>query len=209
MTEVVLGVAGAAVGSFFGIPPSVGYSLGSALGGAIGPKQKQVVDGTRLTDLSVQTSTYAQIVTEINGNARAAGNLIWATDLIEEEVVTSQDVGGKGGGSTIEQHDWLYYANIAVLIARGPIAGVLKIWADSKVIYNVSTSDQDTLDASAELPVRIYRGTETQNPDPLIESYIGVNNTPAYRGFAYAVFEKWLLTPYGNRIPNLTFEARA
>ncbi|MBX9726771.1 MAG: glycoside hydrolase TIM-barrel-like domain-containing protein, partial [Rickettsiales bacterium] len=53
---------------------------------------------------------------------------------------------------------------------------------------------------------RIYRGTETQLPDPLIESYQGVGTTPAYRGLAYVVIEDFPLGSFGNRIPNFTFE---
>jgi len=49
----------------------------------------------------------------------------------------------------------------------------------------------------------IYHGTNTQNPDPLIQGDQGVTKTPAFRGLIYAVWENFLLTDFGNRIPNI------
>lgn len=53
---------------------------------------------------------------------------------------------------------------------------------------------------------RFYDGSEAQAADPLIASIEGIENTPAYRGVALAVFETLELAEYGNRIPFLTFE---
>lgn len=71
---------------------------------------------------------------------------------------------------------------------------VNRVWADSKL-----------LDLSKGT-YRVYRGTQMQLPDALIESYQGVAKTPAYRGLAYVVIEDFPLADYGNRIPNFTFE---
>jgi hypothetical protein len=49
----------------------------------------------------------------------------------------------------------------------------------------------------------IYHGTETQNPDPLIQGTQGVANTPAFRGLIYAVWENFPLADFGSRIPNV------
>ncbi|HEY0327056.1 MAG TPA: phage tail protein, partial [Allosphingosinicella sp.] len=43
-------------------------------------------------------------------------------------------------------------------------------------------------------------------PDPLIASAEGLEQAPAFRGIAYAVFEELDLADFGNRIPSLTFE---
>ena len=69
-----------------------------------------------------------------------------------------------------------------------------RIWADG------SELDMTTL------PIRIYSGTEDQEPDPLIVAKEGAGNAPAYRGLAYIVFEDLALAPFGNRIPQFTFE---
>lgn len=52
--------------------------------------------------------------------------------------------------------------------------------------------------------IRIYLGSETQEPDPLIESIKGVGNTSAYRGYAYIVIEGLQLQ--NGRVPNVTIE---
>ena len=54
--------------------------------------------------------------------------------------------------------------------------------------------------------MRVYSGSETQEPDPLIEAKQGTGNAPAYRGTAYVVFERFAADNYGNRIPQLQFE---
>ena len=54
--------------------------------------------------------------------------------------------------------------------------------------------------------MRLYRGEADQPPDPLIEAKQGAGNAPAYRGLAYAVFERLPLDSFGNRIPILQFE---
>ncbi len=43
-------------------------------------------------------------------------------------------------------------------------------------------------------------------PDPLIAAVEGNGNAPAYRGTAYVVLENLDLTPFGNRIPQFSFE---
>lgn len=52
--------------------------------------------------------------------------------------------------------------------------------------------------------LRMYLGSETQMPDPLIEQIKGVGNASAYRGFAYLVVEGIQLQ--GGRSPNVTIE---
>ncbi|MCK5425216.1 MAG: phage tail protein, partial [Emcibacter sp.] len=57
--------------------------------------------------------------------------------------------------------------------------------------------------------LRIYKGTDFQDPDPLIEALEGQTNVNAFRNFAYVVFDDLELGEYANRIPNLTFEVIA
>lgn len=49
----------------------------------------------------------------------------------------------------------------------------------------------------------IYHGTETQMPDPTIQADKGVHATPAFRGIIYAIWVDFLLSDFGNRIPNI------
>jgi len=54
--------------------------------------------------------------------------------------------------------------------------------------------------------MRVYPGTNDQLPDPKIEAVEGPGTVPAYRGIAYVVFEELDLGPYGNRVPQFSFE---
>uniref|UniRef100_UPI0032639252 baseplate multidomain protein megatron n=1 Tax=Jannaschia ovalis TaxID=3038773 RepID=UPI0032639252 len=54
--------------------------------------------------------------------------------------------------------------------------------------------------------MRVHDGSEEQLADALIEAIEGAGNAPAYRGTAYVVIENMDLTPFGSRIPALSFE---
>ena len=54
----------------------------------------QNIEGPRLEDLSVQTSTYVAPMPLVYGTMRISGNVIWSTSIKETK---SERVGGKGG----------------------------------------------------------------------------------------------------------------
>lgn len=196
MAQLAIGIAGAAIGSFFGpLGASIGFQLGSALGGALfGPKGP---DGPRLTDLKLQSSQYGAPIPIVWGKQRLAFVIIDQTDLEEHEHHSS----GKGsdGPSTFS-----YTATFAVCICEGPIVGVLRMWADGRLLYDVTGATD--VDNSA-VPVTFYLGTEDQLPDPTFEAIHGVGNVSAYRGYAYAVFGPSMeMADYFNRIANWEFE---
>lgn len=207
MASVVLSAAGAAVGS--GVPvfgSLVGGTIGKVLGGSIGGvidnaifgKESRTIDGARLSDLSVQVSTYGKMIPMLYGTVRIAGNVIWSRP-IEETVTstTSSSGGGKGGGgSRTTTNNYNYSVSLAIGLCEGEITEVVRAWADAEL-----------LDMSAGT-WRVYKGNETQLPDSFIESFEGVGKTPGYRGLAYVVIEDFPLAHYGNRIPNFTFEVK-
>ena len=193
---------GALAGSYLGMSTvGIGWTLGSIVGGSLFGPSMPDSEGPRLADKSVQGSGYGQFIPITYGSMRMAGNMIWATDLVE--VADEESVGGKGGGGATYT-SYTYFANFALMICEGEINGVRKIWADGKLIYNTSEDNEGFTGATGN--IRVYNGTEDQLPDPYIEAVQGVGQTPAYRGRAYAVFEMLPLATYGNRIPNLTFE---
>ena len=126
---------------------------------------------------------------------RTGGKIIWATEFREETRTTHQDGGGKGGGGGggTEVTEYFYFANFAVGLCEGPIAGIGRIWADGKLL------DRDGV------TLRAASGGEDQEPDSLIVAK-GAGDAPAYRGTAYVVFEELPLRGFGNRIPQLSFE---
>ena len=201
MAQLALAAAGAAIGGFFGGPvgAQIGWAAGSLIGGVLFAPDQQ---GPRLQDTKVQVSSYGAAVPICYGGVRVAGNVIWSTNLQEH----AEDASGKGGPSVT---NYSYSVSCAVLIAEGEIAGIRRIWADAKLVYDV-TEDADTA-ARAESErfaefFTFYPGNETQMPDPTIEAVEGAGNVEAYRGCAYVVFDSVPLADYGNRVPNFTFE---
>lgn len=170
-----------------------------------GPKPEDT-QGPRLSDLQVQSSTYGAPIPRVWGAMRLAGTVIWSSGLIESK--HEEEIGGKGGPSATHT-SYTYRASFAVLLCEGEIAGVRKIWANGKLIFDVGESaDAETVLASYAQAdaIRVYTGSETQEPDPTIEAYEGVGNVPAHRGSAYLLFDDLQLEAFGNRLPNITCE---
>lgn len=209
MARIVLPIAGAAIGFYLGGPvgAQVGFALGSLAGAVVDPIKTQ---GPRLEDLKVQSSSYGAPIPILYGTMRVAGQLIWSTDLKE----VSKEESAKGGP---EVTTYSYYVSCAIGICEGPIAGIRRIWADSKLVYDASDPDlgvvtlpmfggaQISFNAVTDR-MRVYLGDETQLPDPTMEAHLGAGRVPAHRGMAYVVFANLPLESFGNRIPNFTFE---
>ncbi len=213
MATLALAVAGAAVGSALlpaGVTVLGATFTGAMIGGQVGALAGSYVDqallggsgqsrargGPRLDDLRVTASTEGAAVPRIIGRARLGGQVIWASTLEEEVVKNSGSSGGGKGGSSSgsSTRSYRYYANFAVALSEGTITSIGRVWADGK-----------ELDLT-QITWRLHAGSEVQQPDDLIVAHLGADSAPAYRGIAYIVFERMLLEPYGNRLPQLSFE---
>jgi hypothetical protein len=171
---------------------AVGGYIDNRLFGPSGGNRNQ--EGPRLDSLQVQASTEGAPLPEIAGRVRIAGQIIWATRF--KEVVSTKTTGGKGGrgGGSVKTKTYSYFANFAVGLCEGPIDRIGRVWADGKPL------------SLAGISMRVYPGSSTQMPDPLIEGVEGAGNAPAYRGLAYVVFDNLPLEKFGNRLPQLNFE---
>lgn len=194
MATIVFQAAGAALGGVFG---PVGAVIGRAIGGLAGNAVDRAllgggksVTGARLSTARIPGASEGTAINRLYGTARIGGTLIWATRFEEEAV--SERSGGKAGGT--KTTTFRYFANLAIGLCEGPVAGLRRVWADGREI--------DLTD----IEMRLYRGSDDQPADPLIEAKQGTGQAPAYRGLAYVVFERLPLDPYGNRIPVLQFE---
>lgn len=185
----ILGVSAATIGGFVG--STIGSAVDSWIVSSLAPAQR--IEGARLDSLRITSSTEGAVIPRLYGRMRIGGNIIWATDF-REETKTSSQGGGKGGGPKVRTTEYRYYASFAVALCEGPITGIGRIWADGKV-----------MDMSG-VTWRWYPGDEAQSPDPFIATKMGLSGTPAYRGTAYVVFEELELSPYGNRLPQISFE---
>ena len=194
MATILFQAAGATLGGVFG---PVGAILGRAAGGLAGSyvdraliNGGRTISGARLATARIPGADEGAPVSRVYGTARVGGTLIWATRF--EEEVRRERSGGKATGPKVES--FRYFANLAIGLCEGEIAGIRRVWADGR-----------ELDLT-DVEMRVYRGGEDQLPDPLIEAKQGAGNAPAYRGLAYVVFERLPLDGFGNRIPLLQFE---
>lgn len=200
-TGTILAIVGGAVGSIWGPGgAAIGMSIGSAVGTAIDPP---VTPGPKIGDAQAQTSRDGIPIPVVWARCHVVGNIIQMNPI---NTVTS-DIGGKKAKTT----ETRAYRTFAIGICRshnGPIAGVLRIWENDKLVYDVRPMPdipvEDTL-AFAE-GITIYLGGEDQLPDGDLEAYSGIGFTPAYRGLAYCVFKEKDITDFGQAIPVYRWE---
>jgi len=205
---VLVAIGGAALGSVIpGIGANAGWIIGSIVGTLLFPPSvaDSTREGPRLGDLTVTSSAYGQPIPISFGTIRMAGNMIWSTGIEEQKTSSSQKTGGKGGlGATQTTVTYEYFATFALGFAEGEQEDVLRMWVDGKLIYDKTGTSDDI--QKVDLNFTFYPGSETQLPDSLIEADIGENQTPAFRGLNYIVFDRLPLKDFGNRIPNITAE---
>jgi GTA TIM-barrel-like domain/Putative phage tail protein len=200
MATLLLSAAGSALGGALGgsiaglgtavLGKAIGATLGSALDQRLLGTGSEPVETGRVERFRVMGSSEGSPIARVFGRVRLAGHLIWSSRFLE--AVNEEEVGGKGGGTTMREYS--YSVSIAIALCEGEVMRVGRIWADGLVL------DQSTVS------FRLHPGTEAQLPDPLIAAIEGEEVAPAYRGTAYVVFENLDLTPFGNRIPQFNFE---
>lgn len=202
MARQVLPIVGLVVGAYFG-NPQLGYAIGTIVGNAVDPL---VVDGPKIGDVAQQTSSEGVYQPIYFGTSQGAGNIIAQGPNVIRKRRQSQ---GKGGGPVTVTES--LYKTFAIRIGvswqgEQGITGVSRIWENGTLVYDVR--EGSTLVAeSAEFATkfRLYLGTDTQAPDPALESIYGVGNTPSYRGRAYIVFPLYDITQW-KAIPQYSFE---
>lgn len=210
MAQLALAVAGSAIGgslvtgTFLGMSgASIGWAVGSLVGGMIGQKGTHTVQ-PGIGDKSVQVSTYGGFQTLVFGTMRVAGNVIDGVSEVRE-VRTTTRVGKGGPKSTNTTLTW--NADLAIDIGQAGCLGIRKLWNSGKLVYDVSsgaTADSIIASAIKASSFKLYDGSESQLPDPTLEAIHGVGNVPAYRGRSYIVLAG-VDCPNG-QIPQLTWE---
>jgi hypothetical protein len=196
MAELVLGKAGAAIGgallpqglSFLGASVSgaaLGRLAGSLAGAWIDASLSPTAEGPRVKEFHLTESREGAGIPVVYGRMRVGAQLIWAAEFRERRDVES----GKGGPRVAE---YSYSLSFAVALCEGDVARVSRCWANGEP-FDLSKATW-----------RLYKGTEDQAPDPLIEAIEG--EAPAYRGTAYIVFENLPVDQFGARMPQLSFE---
>jgi hypothetical protein len=201
MATIVLSAAGAAIGGSVGgtlaglssvaIGRAVGATLGKVIDQRLMGQGSDVVETGRVDRFRLTSAGEGDPVAQVYGRMRVGGQVIWASDFSE---VVTQSGGGKGAPSQPATREYSYSVSLAIALCAGEILRVGRIWADGEEL------------AVDDLNMRVYTGTPDQLPDPTMEAIEGAGMVPAYRGTAYVVMDTLALQPFGNRVPQFSFE---
>ena len=202
MATMLLSAAGAAIGgslggTFAGLSSvALGRVAGATLGRAIDQRilgqGGSVVESGKVDRFRISGAAEGSSIPQVYGRMRVPGHVIWATRF--KETVTRSGGSGKGMSPQPEVAEYSYSVSLALALCEGVVSHVGRIWADGQEI------------SSEDLNIRIYKGTEDQLPDSLIEAVEGHGKVPGYRGTAYVVIEALSLAQFGNRVPQFSFE---
>src|SRR5690606_13802259 len=110
-----------------------------------------------------------------------------------------------------------YHANFAMSLCEGPVEALLRVWADSNLIYDKHNPENPDIVGpgfsrqeggggksgfglakkkggdggdSGRFSFRFYPGTENQLQDPFMVSKQGADMVPAHRGMCYLFFQR-------------------
>jgi hypothetical protein len=201
MATVLFSVAGAAIGGSVGgtlaglssvaIGRAVGATLGRIVDQRLLGQGGQAIETGKVDRFRLTSAGEGDPIAQVYGRMRLGGHVIWASDFSESSTTSG---GGKGSRSRPETTQFSYSVSLAIGICEGEITRIGRVWADGNEV------------ARDDLNMRVYPGSATQLPDPLIEAIEGTGRVPAYRGTAYVVMEDISLAPFGNRVPQFSFE---
>ncbi len=200
MATLVLSAAGAALGGSIGgtvlglsgavIGKAVGATIGSAIDQKLLGAGSGSVETGRVDNFRVLGAAEGAAVPQVFGQMRTSGQVIWSSRFLEKK--SKKKTGSKSNRTTVVSYS--YSVSLAVAVCEGEITRIGRVWADGNEI------------SLENITWRLYTGSDTQQPDALIEAVEGAGKVPAYRGTAYIVFENLELGPFGNRIPQFNFE---
>lgn len=170
-------------------------------------------EGQKLDENRIIGSRYGEGIPVIIGRVRAPVNVVWAKPLREVRVETTQESGGKGGGSvSVTSVSYDYFATFAGIFGKTPKdtpeqCRILRMWADKKLVWEAPGGERvmsGTLTIGGNF--EFLDGQETQSPSAIMTETLGIGNTPGYRDRLMVVFEDLPVNQYGNRIPTIEVE---
>lgn len=209
MARIALTIGMAALGAGIGVLTggigfglAVGMFAGQLMGSLIFPVKLPNQIGPRLADLTVSGATAGTNIPIGYGTFRLAGCIIWSPGIVEHSKTTHSGKGMPSYSSTTYSYTVSFAVSFGESYGTTPstrTGRIRKIWFDSKVVFD----DTGGTNNSRRPVPRMYPGSETQMPDPLIQGTLGAAACPAYRGLIYAVWENFDITDWGNRVPNV------
>jgi hypothetical protein len=203
------GTAATAAGfaAYAGIAASVGWAVGSMVGGRMfGP------DGAKaaMADLRTPKLTMGSKKHRVYGTARVALSPKWQS----EWRATANESGGKGGGGSefyTYSCDVLYWiSDIAGLPENLRVQGIRRLWWNGELVWSQHPdSAAETLEEGANADkwsaMTFFDGSDDQLPWPVYEAALGATNADAHRRIACLAFEN-IQTGTWSNLPLLEVE---
>lgn len=213
-SAIVGGIIGFVASGFNPMGALYGAQIGLLAGSVLFPTQLPGVYGPRIEDLTTTTAMLGGPVPIVYGTMAVPGTVIFLSCV--EERSSTEEMGGKGGPEQ-SVTTYTYYQSIALGLCEGPITGLLRVWENGELKYDMrEQQDDETVEAYADRTEMsseygagfvFYLGDEAQEADPTIELTMGVNEVPAFRGLAYIVYpNRQLLDEQARRHPQFRFE---
>jgi len=202
MATILLSAAGAAIGGAVGgtvaglssvvIGRAVGATLGRAIDARLLGSGSAAVETGKVERFRLTNASDGVPIPQVYGRMRLGGQVIWASQFRESK--STSGGGGKGAPKRPQTTHYSYSVSLAIALCEGEVTSVPRIWADGEEV------------ALSDLNMRLYPGTQDQEPDPVITAIEGSDQVPAFRSTAYVVFEDLALEAFGNRVPQFSFE---
>ena len=129
-----------------------------------------------IADFQINTASYGEVVPEILGTTRIAGNIIDYGDFTahEHSSTTRTGKGGRHRGSSHTEISYTYTVAAAIALCEGPIDSIGKVWRDKDIyIY-----------PNEKIELTLFNGKQGQAPWPYMVSKHPDKALP-YSGLAY------------------------
>ena len=141
MATIALSAAGMALGGSMGgsvlglSMATIGRAAGAALGRRIDQQilggGSETVEHGRLDRFRLTGAAEGADIAQVYGRMRVSGQVIWASDFLEDTTTTG---GGKGSPSQPKTTTYSYSVSLAIALGEGEIARIGRIWADGTEI---------------------------------------------------------------------------
>lgn len=212
-----------------------GAYLGSQIDNRIlgvGGKKTRVVNDAVGLDQTL-TSLYGKIIPLAYGTVRLGGNVLWQSTA--RRVTTTEYERQRTGkfssrNVAVSQTTQVFvdmYVSVcgvpstddetiitivqdeeepAAFSFRRGIVALRRLWFNGELVYDGRSNQSQSQTKTGFSVAEIYFGLESQASDPYVESLVGVNNLPAFRGQAGFVMRDLDINPYGSTMPQINAE---
>lgn len=181
--------------------------MGSIVVGIIGSRPQT----SNAIDLKFTSSSWGEFIPVLYGTARVPGKVVWCGQMHQINPGSKGKGGGKAYGKKGNSNTPPYVSvSFALAFCEGPVDSVNRMWADGNLFYD--RTNPQAVQNNPFTNFTFHQGTPTQTGEGPMIAWVkqhvpsAPNSAPGYRDMCYIFFNEMNITPFGNRIPNITAE---